>query len=666
MNQKEEINWSEANKNYLSASIRMVTIELEYFVSQRDNNSTDFDYEKLIQEAQDELVRISEQLPGVSALDNLSMTFGLTNFEKNMLLLAAGTELDSRFAQLLTSVQGDAIKLPSFSLALAVLPDAHWNGLLPSSPLRYWKLIETIPAESFVKTNYRIDEQILNYLLGLGHLNEMLFGIFSPFIGKIELVDSQKLIASQIGQLISSTVSHNFSPVILLQGSEIEEKEQIAAKVSEDVGTLLYRLSAQIIPDNNKDVLELSRYWNREGYLSSASLLLDCTSIDIHDAGRLNRVSKFVEEINGVVFIACKEWIPDIRKQKYTFHILPPSTQEQYLLWQEELGEDAKILDGHLSRIVSQFNLGSQAIRNASFEIKNDQQEEKSQTKLSQSIWKACCKQSSPKLNELAQRIEPIADWDDIVLPDMQKQLLMEVASNVKQRVKVYEEWGFGEKSARGLGVSVLFTGESGTGKTMASEILAKALQLDLYKIDLSQVVNKYIGETEKNLKKVFDAAEAGGAVLLFDEADALFGKRSEVRDSHDRYANIEVSYLLQRMESYRGLAILTTNLKSAMDKAFLRRIRFIVNFPFPDINHRAEIWKKIFPAKTPLINVDIDKLARLSIAGGNIRNIALNAAFIAAEAGSGIRMEHIEKAARYEYAKLEKPMSVTEMSNWS
>src|SRR5262249_37427426 len=182
---------------------------------------------------------------------------------------------------------------------------------------------------------------------------------------------------------------------------------------------------------------------------------------------------------------------------------------------------------------------------------------------------------------------------------------------------------------------------------------------------DLASVVSKYIGETEKNLRRVFDAAEESGAILLFDEADALFGKRSEVKDSHDRYANIEVSYLLQRMEAYRGLAILTTNMKQALDPAFLRRIRFLVQFPFPDVAQRAEIWRRIFPISTPTDGLDPTKLSRLNVAGGNIRNIALQAAFHAAEVGAPVRMTHLREAAKSEYAKLERPLTEAEIGGW-
>jgi SpoVK/Ycf46/Vps4 family AAA+-type ATPase len=199
----------------------------------------------------------------------------------------------------------------------------------------------------------------------------------------------------------------------------------------------------------------------------------------------------------------------------------------------------------------------------------------------------------------------------------------------------------------------------------MASEVVANQLQLDLYRIDLSAVVSKYIGETEKNLRRIFDAAEAGGAVLLFDEADALFGKRTEVKDSHDRHANVEVSYLLQRMEAYQGLAILTTNLKESLDKAFLRRIRFVIKFPFPDATQRAEIWRRIFPNQTPTQGLEVSKLGKLNVAGGNIRNIALNAAFIAADAGEPVMMKHILAAAKSEYVKLEQILTDTETRGW-
>ena len=284
---------------------------------------------------------------------------------------------------------------------------------------------------------------------------------------------------------------------------------------------------------------------------------------------------------------------------------------------------------------------------------------------LHSALWELCRRQARPALDGLAERIESAAEWEDLVLPAEQSGILRDIERHVRCRGVVYDCWGFAARSERGLGIAALFAGPSGTGKTLAAEVLAAALRLDLYRVDLSQVVSKYIGETEKNLRRVFDAAESGGAVLLFDEADALFGKRSEVKDSHDRYANIEVSYLLQRMENYGGLAILTTNMKEALDRAFLRRLRFVVQFPYPDPAERERIWRRIFPRPTPLDALDYARLAQLNIPGGNIRNIALTAAFLAADDGRCVTMRHVAAAARREYAKLDRQLTDVETRGW-
>jgi SpoVK/Ycf46/Vps4 family AAA+-type ATPase len=284
---------------------------------------------------------------------------------------------------------------------------------------------------------------------------------------------------------------------------------------------------------------------------------------------------------------------------------------------------------------------------------------------LSSRLWNACRSVARPRLEMLAERIAPTAGWEDLILPEMQMLALRQLAAQSRNRMTVYERWGFSASGRRGLGLSALFSGPSGTGKTLAAEVLAADLRLDMYRVDLSAVVSKYIGETEKNLKQVFDAAETGGVLLLFDEADAIFGKRAEVKDSHDRYANIEVGYLLQRMESFQGIAVLTTNTKASLDKAFQRRLRFSVDFPFPDAAHRAAIWARVFPERTPTEALDAAKLASLNMSGGNIRNIALNAAFLAAEEGSSVRMEHLLQATQLEAVKSERPIAAVETRGW-
>jgi SpoVK/Ycf46/Vps4 family AAA+-type ATPase len=269
----------------------------------------------------------------------------------------------------------------------------------------------------------------------------------------------------------------------------------------------------------------------------------------------------------------------------------------------------------------------------------------------------ACRLQSNPKLATLAKKIEPHYAWADIVLPTDRLAQLREICDQVRFRARVHEDWGFGRKLALGKGLAVLFAGPSGTGKTMAAEIIAGELGLDLYKIDLALVVSKYIGETEKNLGRIFAEAEASNAILFFDEADALFGKRGEVGDAHDRYANLEVAYLLQRIEEYEGITILATNLRKNMDDAFVRRMQFIVEFPFPSERDRMRIWEQVWPASLPRDPaLDLAFMARrCEIAGGNIRNIALAAAFLAAADGEVVTNQHLARATRREYQKMGK-----------
>ena len=409
------------------------------------------------------------------------------------------------------------------------------------------------------------------------------------------------------------------------------------------------------------------RLWEREAALDGRALLIECDDFDFADGPRTAAVARFVERVEGAVVLSLREPRRLGHRPTVGLDVSSLSASEQQVVWRSALGEVAGAMNGQVEQLASQFSLTADTIYAAAAEARGrvDPAEDDGPRRLGRALWQLCREGARPRLEDLAQRIDSRPDWDDLVLPEAQQQILREVAAHVRQRAVVYEDWGFAKRGTRGLGISALFAGASGTGKTMAAEVLSHELDLDLYRIDLSAVVSKYIGETEKNLRRIFDAAEEAGAVLLFDEADALFGKRSEVKDSHDRYANIEVSYLLQRMESYKGLAILTTNMRSALDSAFLRRLRFVVQFPFPDARHRAEIWRRVFPSATPLDQVDPVRLSGLNVAGGNIKNIALNAAFIAADAAEPVRMSHLLRAARSEYAKLEKQLTESEIAGW-
>jgi hypothetical protein len=644
--------WTEVNQRLLMAAVARVRRAVERHVG-----------------AADRAHQPAGMLEGIftedpSALDSLVAAFGLTPFERDVLVLCAGVELDSACAAACATAQGDPRRAhPTFSLALAALAGAHWSALSPAAPLRRWKLIEVGGGDLLTQSPLRIDERVLHFLTGVPHLDERLRGITEPVPVPPELPPSQEKVARRIAAIWASAPEGAEWPAIQLVGTAPAVKRPVAARACAAMGLGLHALRAPDVPPGADEREAFLRLWGREVVLGRRALLLDAEELESPERAR---VLGLLERIPGLVLVAVQEPLAGLRRTEVRLDVRRPCLDEQRTLWRAHLGDRSARLNGEVDTLVAHFSLDADSIRSAcAGAIGEVSSAEASEEALGELVWDACRAQSRPRLDDLAQRIESSAGWEDLVLPDPQRQLLREIAGQVRQRPRVYEVWGFGGTGIRGLGISALFAGPSGTGKTMAAEVLARELRLDLYRIDLSQVVSKYIGETEKNLRRVFDAAEGGGAILLFDEADALFGKRSEIKDSHDRYANIEVSYLLQRMETYRGLAVLTTNLKSALDPAFLRRLRFVVSFPFPDAAQREEIWRRVFPVLTPTEGLDPGRLARLNVAGGTIRNIALHAAFLAADAHEPVRMSHVLRAARGEYAKLEKTLTEAEIGGW-
>jgi hypothetical protein len=593
-----------------------------------------------------------------SALDALSTLFGLTSFERRIVLLCAGMELDGDFANSCAAAPGSGGNpWPSFGLALAAFPDAHWDALANNAPLRRWRIIEICGDGPLAHSRLRVDERILFFLTGVWQLDARLVSLVEPLREIPEIADSQRAVLDRLESAWKSAFDTGPPlPALQLCGPDAGATRSLANALAARLSIDIFRLPAALLPLNLSELENLHRIWEREAILRNAALLLDCDRFETSDTSHAMAIDRWIEMTRTPLLISTRDSRPDIERPLLSVEVRRPTSSEQRAAWQRVLGKRGGSFNGQLERLVSQFDFSAAAISSTAQSL--------GETTASK-LWDACRLRARPRLQDLAQHIVSRATWADIVLPAAQIQTLQTVALQVRYRARVCDEWGFAEKSNRGLGLSGLFAGPSGTGKTLAAEVLANELELDLFRIDLSTVVSKYIGETEKNLRRVFDAAEEGGAILLFDEADALFGKRSEVKDSHDRYANVEISYLLQRMEAYRGLAILATNMKEALDPAFLRRLRFVVLFPFPDQAQRAEIWRRIFPAKTPTDSLDIDGLARLSISGGNIRNIALNAAFAAAGSEEPVRMPHLLGAVRLEYEKLEKPLTHTELGNW-
>ena len=644
--------WTEANQRALAAEISRIRGRLtrrarsDASVGSSRGEELGTDESK----GQEDDVRMSEP----AALEKLCAIFSLSAFERDVLLLCAGVELDSTFAARCAAASGDSSKAyPTFSLALATLSEPHWSALLPVGPLRRWRLIEIGAGESLTTRALRIDERILHYLTGLSYPDERLHGLLETVAFSGELSPSQQRVADRLAELLCEP-----ERVVQIFGNDEPARLAVSASACAALGLPLFLIHATEIPTGGSEREALIRLCERETLLSGSVLLVDCDRDESYHG-----IRPFVERVRCNVLLMAREPLRECSRPLTRIDVRKPTFLEQEAIWDKMLGPLAAGVNGEVARVAAQFDLDAPNIRAAGIEFTG--RSYSNEAEAAAELWEVCRAQSRRAISGLAQRIDAVAIWEDLVLPESQRQILREMVVHVRHRFKVFEDWGFSNHSARGLGTSALFSGPSGTGKTLAAEVLANELRLDLYRIDLSQVVSKYIGETEKNLARVFEAAEGGGAILLFDEADSLFGKRSEVKDSHDRYANIEVSYLLQRMESYRGLAILTTNMKSALDPAFLRRIRFIVQFPFPDLALRSEIWQRIFPKETPTEGLDFDRLARLNVPGGNIRNIAVRAAFLAADSGEPVQMTHLRRAAQGEYAKIEKPLTEGEIGGW-
>ena len=616
--------WTEDNQRHLAAALAAIRGVLD--------GST----------PAEEAAAIETEMEYPPAVKALVDCFRLSAFERDILLLCAGMELDAAFATLCPRV--------SFSFALARLKDPHWSAVAPNGPLRRWRLVEMGSGSGVTTSPLRIDERILHYLTGLSYLDERLKPYFEMAPPAGELPASHREVASRVAKALSAGRA-----LMQIIGNDEESKSVVGRHACAQLGLQLHTMDSGDVPTGIVERENLARLWEREALLHRGALLVR------YEASNARAALPFLETLGGLVLVISAEPVPLRGLRPRTFEVNRPPAAEQHQAWMHALGPLAERVDGHLERVISQFDFGWPAIYHAGIQL-DAVDANKSP---GEALWEICRQQSRTKLDDLAQRITSSAGWGDLVLPEEQISVLRNIVAHVRNRFCVYETWGFSKKGSRGLGISAVFAGASGTGKTMAAEVLATELRLDLYRIDLSAVVSKYIGETEKNLRRVFDAAENGGAVLLFDEADALFGKRSEVKDSHDRYANVEISYLLQRMEAYRGLAILTTNMKNAIDPSFMRRIRFVVQFPFPDADHRAEIWRRVFPAGIPTEALDYGKLARLSVSGGSIRNIALNAAFLAADQGEPVQMKLLLLAAQQEYSKLEKPMAASESEGW-
>jgi SpoVK/Ycf46/Vps4 family AAA+-type ATPase len=611
-------------------------------------------------------------------LAELARLFDLTPFDTDTLLTCLAPELDLRYERLYAYLQDDINKKrPSTDLVLNLLSPtfeaklASRQRFAPQAPLIRHGLLSLFDDPSqqqppLLGKYLKVDERVVGYLFESDELDARLLPYARSIVPRARIGDLL-LPADLKSRLLLLAHSQGESPVFYFQGPYGVGKQSAAEALSLETGRRLLVVDGERLLNGEAPAFEaVVRLTMREALLQDAVLYWDGFDGLLADERLAWRtvLLRALEEQPGLAILAGNSpWEPAdaFRARPFVRVEFPrPAYHERTALWQAALeGTTFEGGEDELLALASKFRFSGGQIRDAAATARNlARWREPDRGRVTTADLNTACRlQSNRKLEALARKITPHYAWGDIVLPADRLRQLREICNQVKYRARVYDEWGFDRKLSLGKGLNVLFTGPSGTGKTMAAEIMAGELGLDVYKIDLSTVVSKYIGETEKNLARVFEEAETSNAILFFDEADALFGKRSEVRDAHDRYANIETSYLLQRMEEYDGMAILATNLHKNMDEAFVRRMHFTVEFPFPDAANRVRIWEKVWPAETPREpGLDLDFMARrFEITGGSIRNIALAAAFLAADDGQVVNMGHLIRGTQREYRKMGK-----------
>jgi hypothetical protein len=594
-------------------------------------------------------------------------------------MLALAPELDSRFQRLYGFAQDDVTRRwLTVDLASCVLGGDSKRRFQvrrrfgAEAPLIRHGLIRVLaePAVGLLGAQVKLDEQILRLLIGEEVLDERVAGFTQRSAAGYAVDDL--FIRSEVSQQITLAVGRALETgaraCLFLSGRDAGEKRRAVHSVAAALGREVLEVDPSSAPTGS-ECTEASRVLLRQAWYWGN--LIWVQSVD--NAPFVKALVTASELTPGALLISLEDELKNLQPPEGAvwFAFRCPDASRRKVLWQSALaGFGLAIPDGAAQTLGARFRLTSDQIERsaAAAAARNSLQQEDDSEALVSELSVAARSQTGQALGSLARKVNAVATWDDIVLPQESLAQLREMCARVALRDRILNDWGFGRKLSRGRGVHALFSGPSGTGKTMAAEVVANDLGLDLYRIDLSSVVSKYIGETEKNLERIFVAAEETSSILLFDEADALMGKRSSVHDAHDRYANIEISYLLQRMEEYDGISILATNLRGNLDEAFVRRLAFSVHFPFPEAANRKRIWEVIWPERTPLDPaLDFDKIsATFKLTGGNIRNIALAAAYLAAEAEERIGWVHIERALRREYQKIGKVLDEDGLENFS
>lgn len=666
-------------------------------VNEKSINQAESKLPPLIKEArtlQDQIARrvgVSIQKGVYLSLPYLSHLFDLTPLEKKIIIVCLAPELDRKYEKLYAYLQNDVTcKKPSIDLVFKLLSSPKRAQLwgreaftTQSTLLKYglihWKNDTIDDPVPFLSRLLKLDDRIVNFLLESNEMDIQLDPIAMLVSKQTGLqtvtlsTESQKQVINYVRYLFKKGNENTKGPVFYFNGPKGSGKQAFVEGICYKVGLSVIVVDLIKMPKDRMAFEKLVWLLVREAMLQNAALCFKNTDSLPDYSILLEAIQEIAENHAILIFLLGTQALKNstisnkVALHQLEFPALDYKSRKKY--W-ENAGSGYWIADDvDWGALAGKFRFTPGQIQKA-LAGAQDLASLRSPRKVVitlEDIYKSCRRLVDLDLGIMTSKIQPNYTWEDIVLPEPQLMRLRQISSQIKYRYVVYDHWGFGGKLSGGKGLNVLFSGPSGTGKTMAAEVIANELMLDIYKIDLSQVVSKYIGETEKNLQQIFHKAKTCHAILFFDEADALFGKRSEVKDAHDRYANIEIAYLLQKMEEYEGMTILATNLGGSIDEAFIRRLQFHIEFPLPDEELRKNIWIKMFPVEAPKSDdIDYEFLAKkFKITGGNIKNIVLNGAFLAAEANEDISMKHIIKATEIEMQKIGKTCSPDEFEQY-
>ena len=627
----------------------------------------------------DERVQASRAAGVRLPLPELVESFGLSALESNVLLVLLAPELEPAFERAYSFAWNDFTRKTAdvgfvLSMVLGTFRERCESSLIfsPTEPLRWNGLVEVEQSaeptqRGFLARPIRLATRVVGYLLGDPTPDELIqayVSVLEPRPTREDIVLAPEAL-DKVWRALAMAADGAGSRVCLRGPPGCGKKLLMRAVLHDRAQSVLTVDMMGLWADPAMLELRL-RAARREALLQGAALYLDCTEFEVvGDIGRQLRltVERVLRDFPSLLVFGAGMLVPfygGVRGGLLDIFIPLPEAEQREILWRQAVPRHVKLAPGAaLEELARQYPLSGGAILGAvRGAVARARQRDLQRPVVRRVDFVDCARQQlTGRLATLATRLTTSLSWNDLVLPTEAMDRLRELTAFARHRKKVFEEWGFGALLPYGRGLSALFHGPPGTGKTMVAGIIAGELGMDLFRVDLSQITSKYVGETEKNLARIFDEAGQSHSVLLFDEADSLFAKRTEVKSATDRYANLEVNYLLQRMEDFDGVTVLTTNFESGIDDAFKRRIRFRIEFPFPDQSDREVLWQRMIPAAAEIESgIRYDDLAYdFELSGGHIKNAIVRAAFVAAERADVIRYEDLRAAGSLECKEIGK-----------